>query len=1620
MDNEQPILGIVATINGNDITKGANDLVNNVKRIESAADGAAKSITNAFSTLQLQLAKVNEQIALSQSNLDSLRTKLSQSSQGSGNSDVKVVEMEKKLNSLVQERINLTQKIQQQSKNDPIYSGKKVNSSYKEELKELTRQQKEYTKQLEQSLNERARIENELVKLSQQQAGESDNLQKVEQWKSVIQQQKEYIRNLGEIKTYTDETGKSIEVYPNGWESATAQLKVFEAHLEKLQQTDPATKQMAALEKQLQGAENAVEANARKVQETKDAISAVNTAIAESAQNSETLTKRLRAIREEMQRMRMSGNSNTQEYSDLAEEAKKIQAAMKQTRADADAQTPIFSKLTGGVTMYKNMLDQLPPAISGGIRQMEQLIRVSLRFIATPLGAMIAGLVLAFKALSSWFTNTAEGQQAWAKISGYCEGVVDRLTNKVYKLINGLREMIGLEDKKTEKSDEEKQRGWYFRKGNDTTKTQQDFETEYKELAEKISRYRGKIYGNAALSEGETVEDVKKALKAAEQRQNYIRYLLYDLEKIGADGFWEKTKVWFKGFGIEIQEFADGLKDSIQELHESGEAMKTFESTMLSIQGDIESQKLLDAATDAKISQLQSLQGSPIATISQKMGIASQIGFLSKSKIQANKNHVDDQIKAFAALYNLNESQLNTIRSGAKWSSISDFGISDKEKYKELQSLLREQISLEAELTTTSTNTANTIKQQQMELIEARQQYVERILSLDKQLSRQQADAVYEQKRIEIDAMLDSAQKRKQLRELEHQQVLLNIEREKEDARKAAEEQAKEDYNSNPNLGKRVWDGSLLNIAYGSEEYGKLNQHDQDIVRRYREALGIASMNAENKTNQENADYTGINDILEKYQNFTMQRIALDVEYQTEHDRIMQAIEKTDDETTKARLRGALEALDKENKQRRESLAGNVFQDKTKNDRLYQMATGDLNGLSFDTLRILTSRLKELEEIPDLDQSQVDSLRNLNEEIQRMIDKKSPLQELIDAENKLSELRATELSLARGITTAKKSGSKSVTYTDSKGEKQTVSMNEALDLLYNISRGIKTQENTAEDSRDKIVSSLSSIFNSLQNIGSQIGGNAGAIIGAVGSIGNTWASSYMNGKDLEKKIETKEIGKGAGNTMAVLQGIEAGISVGSSLTRLFESTGVSKQARYEKYAASLNDANELTNSLNRYRIALAATAAAEQRWFGNNPLGDLRSKWEESRESMIGYYTKLRESQAIYQNQSKHEGDWLGNVIVGSVAGAITGAVIGNIPGAIIGGIVGGVAGATTSFAEQYFNGLSYKEGQTAAMDNLRIETRAKKSSFLWIGGHDQETADLRTWAKQTYGRDLFDKKGMIDADMAQEIIDTYGDKLQGQTQATLEQLIKLREKYDEYMDQLKEYVNSLYSPLADSMTNAIWKWYDSGIDALTAFRDAAGDTFRKIANDLLQSIVMKKIFGTFEDDILDLYDKMNAGVINEETLFTQVSLKTSEVMDKYEKQIPYLQGVITSMSDVAKDVLGVDLSSNSSDSQSASRFSVSFNQDSIDEANGRMTALQLGQLTLIEGQSSILSQMIEQSITLGAISMGVGMMRGDVSEIKDILYESNGYLYQIMLYTANLKSIEQSMRNVERNTSKL
>ena len=538
----------------------------------------------------------------------------------------------------------------------------------------------------------------------------------------------------------------------------------------------------------------------------------------------------------------------------------------------------------------------------------------------------------------------------------------------------------------------------------------------------------------------------------------------------------------------------------------------------------------------------------------------------------------------------------------------------------------------------------------------------------------------------------------------------------------------------------------------------------------------------------------------------------------------------------------------------------------------------------------------------------------------------------------------------------------------------------------------KAKEKSEETSRDfikaeeeakKQVDNLASAF---KDIGDTIGGEAGGILTLMGDI-TSFATTSIDG--ITKVAQT------GANAISAIEKASIILGIVSTAVQLMQKVNdITEQfssKRYESYAEKIKDINRMTEAVNDYRVAVAEANAEENNWFGQSGLSSLSDFKKVQEEVLNSYNDKLNEQQVAYQNK---EG--------------------------------GGLIKSIDKFFDSLFSfnpitigyNLLSKPDTVSAIDNLRIETQAKTNGFLGtgIGAKDQKTEDLATWARNQGLGELFDSEGMINKELAQSIIENYGDKLQGQTQETLEALIELKDQYDEYLEQLREYVSSLYEPLVDNFVDAMWDWFDTGKSALDSFREYAGDTFRDIVSDMLRTIILKQVVGTYADDIAQLYEdyseknaprtlrekrryRMKYGKNYEEGDFEKqlmegVADRTEELADNFKEKLPFLEEMMNSISGILGDA-GIDIGLGENDGVDQSPVS------------GALTTMSQESIATFEG--------IGRSIQTHLIS--IDKVSG---EIRDQQKEDSKALLKIVENTSHILPIRELLEKIDRDGIKL
>lgn len=748
-----------------------------------------------------------------------------------------------------------------------------------------------------------------------------------------------------------------------------------------------------------------------------------------------------------------------------------------------------------------------------------------------------------------------------------------------------------------------------------------------------------------------------------------------------------------------------------------------------------------------------------------------------------------------------------------------------------------------------------------------------------------------------ISVMQEGIRKRQALARQELDESLAQIDKEERDTLKKMDEaEKKRGVKSTPEERQAVKDNASQQRALATMGYLK---ESYDIEKEFRD-----------RNLREWVEY------YKEYGTYQEKRAALDKEYNHKIGQLYEERRKAEAEGDAAGVESLDLQIARATKDKGKELIRLDYKQLTESpdyirafENLRETSTGTLNSLleQFEKAKQAAAQVLSPEDLREY----TTTIREIMDEL----DSRNPFQALADRKSELAEAERELAEARKNLETVNAGGrvSTGVRYNDRTGKMEETYLTAAAAMeKYN-----KAQEKVArsssrvEKAEKEAADIVGELARAVEELGGAIGGQAGEIVTLMGDIA-LFTLTTING--LDKVAQT------GANAISAVEKASVILTIISAAIQLFQKIselGNNRAFRqYEAYAEKIKEINALTDAVNEYRIAALEAQQAESNWFSADNLKNLRDYRALHDEVAKAYADKAMESQAIYRNESG--GGWL--------TGALNW-VMGNLS-----------ALAWWDEWRDIWGQGDYKEGQTAAINNLRIETRKKSSGFLGtgIGGKSQKTEDLVTWARNQGLGELFDDEGLINKELAQSLIDNYGDKLVGQTKETLEALIELREKYDEYIEQLHEYVSSLYEPLTENFVDSLWDWFDNGKDALDSFKDYASDTFRDIVSDMMRTIVLDKVVGSFGDDIAALYEEYAKGKIDEAELMRKVAERTEDLVGKYQDSIPGLQNIMDLVGGYLKNA-GIDIKQPEGSSQSGRAGTVT---SMTEETAGRLEGI--------------------------------------------------------------------------------
>lgn len=120
-------------------------------------------------------------------------------------------------------------------------------------------------------------------------------------------------------------------------------------------------------------------------------------------------------------------------YAELSEEGRNSEFGRILTEQIGGLENSI-KRAEGQNRSFMDSIKGLPGPVGAAASEMEMMTKAALRFIATPIGAVIAAIVVALKALTTWFKRSEEGENALARTSAIFKQVLESLLDPVEKV----------------------------------------------------------------------------------------------------------------------------------------------------------------------------------------------------------------------------------------------------------------------------------------------------------------------------------------------------------------------------------------------------------------------------------------------------------------------------------------------------------------------------------------------------------------------------------------------------------------------------------------------------------------------------------------------------------------------------------------------------------------------------------------------------------------------------------------------------------------------------------------------------------------------------------------------------------------------------------------------------------------------------------------------------------------------------------------------------------------------------------------------------------------------------------------------------------------------------------
>lgn len=236
-------------------------------------------------------------------------------------------------------------------------------------------------------------------------------------------------------------------------------------------------------------------------------------------------------------------------------------------------------------------------------------------------------------------------------------------------------------------------------------------------------------------------------------------------------------------------------------------------------------------------------------------------------------------------------------------------------------------------------------------------------------------------------------------------------------------------------------------------------------------------------------------------------------------------------------------------------------------------------------------------------------------------------------------------------------------------------------------------------------------------------------------------------------------------------------------------------------------------------------------------------------------------------------------------------------------------------------------EGDNYGLGMISVKTGHARSGFFGLGKGRDMYSGITQLAEY---KDLVKANGHLNLELAKSIASTR--EFEGDGKKAFESLIKAEESYEAALKQMDDYLGGIFGNYATDIMDVIADAFERGTDAAEAFGDVTRKVMRNVAKDMVQAAVLQPVIEQQSELVKKAYATGNRDEI------TKALGAASQVLADVVK---VAQEEYKNAAEEFKRK-GIDLSGSSAATREASQKGIATaSQDSVDELNGRMTAVQ-------------------------------------------------------------------------------